>query len=172
MLRILIVGLFMLGLFSCEGNTKERLSSKGEHFVPDPNYLYFKNIRGRNYRTEELPEKALLWKHDDLFSSEAHLQPVIKDVWLEDKAYLVLYFMGQPSNAFRLETAKSGDAAWEFIPISTPLTLLQSQQLRQVLGTQQQLRIVTTSDTLVAFPGAPDRAAAKEVLDDYLRLLD
>jgi hypothetical protein len=32
--------------------------------------------------------------------------------------------------------------------------------------------VITRSDTLVPFPEAPDRAAAKEVLDDYLRLLD
>jgi hypothetical protein len=169
---ITILSLLVLTLLSCEGKTKERLSSRGENYVPDPNYLYFKNTRGRNYRTEELPDKTILWKHDELFSSAASLQPVIRDVWLEDQAHLALYLNGKPSEVFRLEVFNEGDKTWSFVSTSNPLTAPQSEQLGQILGTQRGLRVITRSDTLVPFPEAPDRAAAKEVLDDYLRLLD
>lgn len=166
---ILLLSLFLI--VACEGGGEERRSSRGEYYVPDPNYLYFKNTRGRNYVTEEGADKAILWQHDDLFSSEAMLRPVIRDVWLEDQAYLMLTAENATGNSFRLE-AGVGEEAWEFVPVSFPLTLAQSRQLRQILGTQRRLRLITPADTLLAFPAAPGRAAAKEVLDDYLRLLD
>lgn len=162
----------MILLCSCKDGTEERRSSRGEHFVPDPNYLYFKNTRARDYRTEELADKTILWKLDDLFSSDAVLQPVIQDVWLEDRAYLTCYLRGEPSQAFRLEAERREDAGWEFVPVSDPMTLAQIHAFRQMLGAQRALRVITPSDTLGVFSAPPERAAAREVIDDYLRLLE
>ncbi|PHK99299.1 hypothetical protein CGL56_07540 [Neolewinella marina] len=72
---------------ACEGNTRERRSARGEDFVSDPDHLYFRNVRSRDYRTVTLAEGVDEYHHDDLPDDPAL---VIRDNWLEDRAQLRL----------------------------------------------------------------------------------
>ncbi len=73
-------------LTACEGGARERRAARGEDYVSDPDHLYFRNIRGRDYRSRTIEEGVDRYVHDDL-GEEANLY--ILDRWLEDRAELV-----------------------------------------------------------------------------------
>ncbi|MEM1359792.1 MAG: hypothetical protein AAGF89_16425 [Bacteroidota bacterium] len=168
-----LLPLLLFSLFACEGNTAARKAARGPHFVTDPDYLFFKNTRLRHYQAEEQKGSATSYRLDKLMASEATLIPVLLDNWLEDQATLRFDVRRTPTSQavtepFRLDVTKDGK--WEAIRLSIPATNEEIAGIRQHLVTNRELRLVMASDTLIAFPG-PARAAAREMLDDYLRLV-
>ncbi len=114
-----------------------------------------------------------MYRHDDLQATEATLLPTIVDYWLEDRASIRFEVRPNDTSAvyprpFRLDLRQQ--QAWQPLRLTSPPTLEELALLRKHLATQQDLRMVMGVDTLVPFPGEA-RAAAKEVLDDYLRLV-
>ena len=171
-LPLLLCLLFLLS--ACEGNTRQRRADRGENYVPDADHLFFKNTRQREYAAEERAEGLTVFLHDDLRASNARVVPIIIDNWLNDRARLRfdLRADGQtvtPERPFRLDVEQ--DAGWEVIPLTVPPTNAELARLRFHLGTSRDVRAVSGLDTLEAFPG-PARRFAKEVLDDYLRLVN
>lgn len=167
---ILLFGLF---LSSCEGNTAARKAARGPDYVSAPDRLYFKNTRLRHYAADERREDITVYRHDDLLESEATLLPAIVDYWLEDRANIRFEVRlnneetGVP-RPFRLDVYTQDN--WTPIRLSAPPTNEELASLQRYLSTQQELRLVMGVDTLSPFPGEA-RAAGKEVLDDYLRLV-
>ena len=160
--------------FSCTGRTAERKTARGETYVATPNRLYFKNTRQRHYAADDSREGIVVYRHDDLWASGALLLPEIADNWLADRAILRFTvrdsLTAEPTTGpFRLDLERT--SGWETLPLTTPPTLEEITRLRSHLATQQSLRVVMGLDTLNPYPGG-SREAAKEVLDDYLRLVD
>ena len=86
-MRILSLCLFGILLFSaCEGGTRERRAARGADYVSDPDHLYFRNVRSRDYRATSLAEGVESYRHDDLADSGPALE--IRDHWIEDRAEL------------------------------------------------------------------------------------
>ena len=166
--------LFLIGLFACDGGTKERKTARGENFVADPNYLYFQNTRQRQYRVDDRGEAGNYFTHDDLYNSEASLLPVIYDDWLDDRAYLQLHTRNaagpaSPSGPVSLViTSATGDNVVVLPPRPGVAAI---RQLGHHLSTRRPVRMLAGRDTLEAFPG-PARDHAREVLNDYLRLVN
>ncbi|MBC6994411.1 hypothetical protein QWY85_01650 [Neolewinella lacunae] len=167
-------GLLVLFLLaSCVGETAERKAARGEHFVSIPDRLYFKNTRIRHYQAEERGEDLVVYRHDKLLASPAQLLPVLEDYWLEDRALLRLEVRpaagDTASGTFLLEAAT--DKGWERLPLASPLGTSAVNRLRTALAANRDIRILWAGDTLVAFPNDAARSSAKEVVDDYLRLV-
>ncbi|MEM9260174.1 MAG: hypothetical protein AAGA62_11045 [Bacteroidota bacterium] len=168
-----LLPLLLLSLFACEGNTAARKAARGPHFVADPDHLFFKNTRLRHYQAEEQQGSATSYRHDKLMASEATLIPVLLDNWLEDEATLRFDVRRKPTSQattepFRLDVTKDGN--WQAVRLSIPATNEEIATIRQHLVTNRKLRLVMAADTLMAFPDDA-RAAAREMLDDYLRLV-
>lgn len=81
----LVILPLLLLLTACEGGGAERRAARGDTFVSDPDHLYFKNMRSRDYRAAELREGVDAYYHDGLDG-----ELVIVDDWLEDRATLQL----------------------------------------------------------------------------------
>ncbi|THH39810.1 hypothetical protein [Neolewinella litorea] len=77
----------LLLLPACDGQTRERRTARGEDFVSDPDHLYFRNVRSRDYRAVTLSEGLEAYYHDDL---EGEPSLIIRDNWLDDRAELLL----------------------------------------------------------------------------------
>lgn len=168
-----LLPLLLFSLFACEGDTAARKAARGPHFVSEPDHLFFKNTRLRHYQAEEAQGAPTSYRHDKLLASEATLLPVLLDNWLEDQASLRFDVRRSPAEQaktepFRLDVAKDG--SWEVVRLSVPATNEEIAEIRQYLVRNRELRIVMAADTLTAFPGTA-QAAAREVLDDYLRLV-
>ncbi|MEL7159842.1 MAG: hypothetical protein AAFN92_03720 [Bacteroidota bacterium] len=172
-MRYLLLLLVLTFLVACEGGTAARKAAKGPYFVSDPDHLYFKNTRLRHYRADESRQEVTVYRHDDLLASEARVLPILLDNWLEDQATLRFDVRRDPAQdavaePFRLDVRQ--DAGWESLRLSVPPTNEEVAELRRYLSTNRELRVVMGLDTLAPFPGEA-RATAKEVLDDYLRLV-
>jgi hypothetical protein len=72
-------------LVACDGQTRERRQARGDTYVSDPDHLYFKNIRSRDYQSVRLEEGVDAYYHDELSDPEALY---IVDRWLDDEALL------------------------------------------------------------------------------------
>lgn len=159
-------------LLACEGNTAARKAARGTSFVPAPNRIFFRNTRLRHYAADERRAEVTVYRHDDLYAGSAVVLPTIVDYWQEDRA-TVRFEIRRGEDAprplpFRIVTP--GDTAREAVTLATPPTPAEIAQLRQLIGGRQLLQVVIAQDTLPLFPGAV-RPAAREVLDDYLRLV-
>lgn len=170
----LIPCLILALLFTtCEGNTAARKAARGPDYVSTPDRLYFKNTRLRHYAADERRDDVTVYRHADLRQSQATLLPVIVDYWLNDRASIRFEVRVDPDSEatprpFRLDLYQQNQ--WSPLRLTAPPTNEELKALRQHLSTQQELRIVMGVDTLSPFPG-DSRAAAKTVLDDYLRLV-
>lgn len=173
-MRLLLFILLPILLTTCEGNTAARKAARGEDFVAEPNRLYFKNTRTRNYVADERREDITVYRHGKLLASEATLLPVIADHWLEDRANIRFEIRESPEavptpRPFRLDLNRQ--KGWETLSLTVPPAKEELNRLRTHLATRQDIRIVMGLDTLDPFPEEA-RAYAKEVLDDYLRLVE
>ena len=174
MVRLLAPGLLLLCLAACEGGAKDRKAARGENYVADPNYLYFKNTRQREYRVDDRGEAGNYFTHDDLYNSAASLLPVIYDNWLDDRAFLQLHTRSgagpaSPSGPITLVITSATGRNEVVLPARPDVAAV--EQLSHHLSTNRTISILVGQDTLEAFPG-PARADAREVLNDYLRLID
>lgn len=168
-----LIALLCLSVFACEGNTAARKAARGPDYVSAPDRLYFKNTRLRHYAADERREEVTVYRNDDLMNSEARLIPAIVDYWLEDRATIRFEVRPDDTSAvfprpFRLDLWQQKE--WQPLRLTAPPTVEELVRLRGHLATQRDMRMVMGVDTLVPFPGGA-RAAAKEVLDDYLRLV-
>lgn len=155
---------------ACEGNTAARKAARGANFVPDPNHLFFKNTRVRHYRAEEVTNRATIYRHDGLFLSEAHLLPVLIDNWLQDRA--IIRFETAPDLPEWTLGTISGSGQQKTLPISTPPTNEELEELMAALQRKEALFLFSTIDTLLpAFPDEAGRKHALTVLNDYLTLV-
>ena len=170
--------LFLLLLFpflwACDGNTTARKAARGENYVPAPNRIFFKNTRARHYTAEDLPANFTVYRHEDILASDAALIPAIVDRWIEDRAQLLLETRLQRSDSpqfrpFRLEVFH--DEEWHVIPLTTPPSIDEVKVLKDFVYQEYPLRIVSGLDTLSAFSEGA-RPAAREVFNDFLRLID
>jgi hypothetical protein len=159
----------LLALTACEGNTAARKAARGTNFVPDPNHIYFKNIRARHYRATEVTNRATLYHHEDLYDSEAHLLTELVDNWIQDRALIRLNSRPELP-AWELIAQKDG--AWQPVPLATPPTNEELAALAGLLRSPTPLLIVAPTDTLTAFPNGGGRQEALTVLYDYLRLVE
>ncbi len=157
--------LLILYLTACDGNTKARKSLRGEHFVPDPNYLFFKNTRQRDYRVTDLGEAGNLFEHEDLAILTSPIRIIIHDDWLDDRAYL------------KLQTATPANPEASYYLNADPLPLNERLDVTTIKGIYRQLSAnrsiqrIQNADTIRLFPG-PAADQAREVLSDYLRLVE
>ncbi|OAV42928.1 hypothetical protein [Lewinella sp. 4G2] len=172
---------FVLALFAClclctlgcDGNTKARRAAKGESFVPDPNYLFFKNTRQADYRVLDGGDRGNHFTHDDLYDSDATLLPVIYDNWLEDQAFLELHTRTQQGPAGpsgKVELLITSPKGTNAVSLPARLSYDNAEQLKHHLTTNREINWVTGGDTLVAFPGLA-RDYATITINDYLRLV-
>lgn len=166
--------LLLLLFTACDGDTKSRKENRGENFVPDPNYIFFKNTRQRNYSLEEMGQKGNLFTQEDLLETEAALLPVIFDDWLNDRAYLQ-FKTRQPEAAPDLTrkttlfiTSETGENE---VALPQRPTVAQVQQLLSHLKKERPIRVLVGTDTLAAFPGDASRYA-RVAMQDYLKLVD
>lgn len=174
MQRLLFPLLCFLLLLACEGGTKSRKAARGEHYVPDPNYIYFKNIRWRNYRANDRGEAGNYLTHEDLFDSGAKLIPVIHDNWMEDQAILELHTRtgaGSASPAGQIELLITSPTGEQTVRLPPKLSIAEVKQFDSHLEKNRLIRLVIQQDTLAAFPDESNRFA-REVLADYLRLVE
>lgn len=155
-------------LFTCEGNTAARKAARGTNFVSDPDHLYFKNTRARNYAAEEIPQRATIYRHGGLYGSEANLRLVLIDNWLQDRA--IIRF-DDPSGTPGWKLQAFTDGRWRVVELSVPPTNEELDGLNDLLLGKDDLQIISSTDTLSAFPASSGRPEAREVLNDYLRLV-
>lgn len=168
MLRYLPL-ILLLALTACEGNTAARKAARGTNFVPDPNHIYFKNIRARHYSTTEVTNRATLYHHDGLYDSEAHLLVELVDNWIQDRA--LIRFSIRPELADWQLVVKENNGLSPFA-LATPPTNEELATLTRLLRSSTPLLLVSPADTLNAFPNDAGRQEAREVINDYLRLVD
>jgi hypothetical protein len=168
MLKYLIPLLMLPLLFACEGNNAARKAARGENFVSDPDHLYFKNTRARYYAAEEVAQRATIYRHANLFASEANLRPALIDNWLQDRA-VIRFENKTATRGWQLETLE--DEAWRKVSLSVPPTGEEVNTLNKLLLSKGELRLTTRTDTLPAFPEAAGRDESRAVLTDYLRLV-
>lgn len=173
-----IQALFLLLLIpffiACDGNTATRKAARGENYVPAPNRIFFKNTRARHYTAEDLPANFTVYRHEDILASDAALIPTIVDRWIEDRAQLLLETRLENGNSpqfrpFRMEVFQNEE--WQVISLTTPPSVEEIKLLKDHVYQDDQLRIVSGLDTLNAFPEGV-RPAAREVFNDFLRLID
>jgi len=161
--------LLLVLLTACDGNTAARKAARGENFVAAPNHIFFKNTRARHYRAEEIAERATIYRHDNLFDSDARLRPALIDNWLQDRA--LIRFETDPVTAgWQLEAGT--DTGWAVVPLTVPPSNQELTHLSEQLGSRAGLRLVTARDTLTAFPTEASRKEARLVITDYLRLVE
>lgn len=79
--------MLLLVILACDGRTRERRTARGENFVSDPDHLFFKNTRSRDYRSLVLEEGVDAYYHDELREGE---EAIIIDRWIEDRAVLMV----------------------------------------------------------------------------------
>lgn len=170
MLRLCCL-IFLLTCCACEGNTNARKAARGENFVPDPNHLYFLNTRVRHYRAEEVTNRATIYRHDALFNSPARLLPVLVDNWLQDRA--IIRFETRPEFPEWRLALQQEEGPLRTFSLSAPPTNAELSTLANMLlaGDEILLRVPTDS-LLPAFPAGLGREEAREVLNDYLKLVD
>ena len=77
--------LCILLLAGCEGDARNRRAARGPDYVSDPDHLYFKNVRSRDYLSVTREEGADVYTHAELGDSP---DLYIIDRWLEDRADL------------------------------------------------------------------------------------
>lgn len=164
----------LLLLTACQGKTQERRAARGENYVPDADHLYFKNTRLREYAAEDKAEGLTIYTHDDVLEGPARVVPILIDNWINDRARLRFDLRADgktitPNQPFRLDVRLEEN--WDPIPLNVPPANAELVRLRHYLATSQDLRLVIGLDTLDAFP-ADSRRDVKEVVDDYLRLVD
>ncbi len=170
---LLSLPLFLLLLPSCTGDTASRRAARGEFYVSDPDHLYFKNTRARNYRAEEVAEKLTLYYHDELSAAKSRLELVITDNWLTDDARLTVVLRPEGVQAnqtvedLRLEI-EDGVDGWRPLLYESVADI---KKLRDGLAGTRRLRIVSFGEETDVFPDPKGRAAALEVVTDYLRLI-
>lgn len=161
--------IFLLALVACEGNTAARKAARGTNFVPDPNHIYFKNIRAHHYQATEVTNRATLYHHGDLYASGAHLLVELVDNWIQDRA-LVRFSTRPELTGWELVAAdKNGQ---QTISLTTPPTNEELADLITILRSPTPLLLFTATDTLTAFPNGEGRQEARTVINDYLRLVD
>ena len=85
-MRVLSLCCLCLTLLACDGATRDRRAARGDTFVSDPDHLFFRNTRARDYREVTLEEGINAYYHDE---QEADPELVIVDYWLEDRAELL-----------------------------------------------------------------------------------
>lgn len=161
--------ILLLALTTCEGNTAARKAARGTNFVPDPNHIYFKNIRARHYRATEVTNRATLYHHEDLYDSEARLLAELVDNWIQDRA--LIRFSTRPEMANWRLAAKKTDGLVP-IPLTAPPTNGELARLFGLLSSPTPLLLVTASDTLPVFPNGAGREETRVVINDYLRLVE
>lgn len=83
---VALLGLVFV-LSDCDGDSRNRHAARGEDYVSDPDHLFFKNTRSRDYRSETISEGVDAYYHDDLQPPRTY---VIIDYWLEDRAELLV----------------------------------------------------------------------------------
>ena len=174
MLKSLLLALILICLSACDGGTRERKAARGENYVADPNYLYFKNTRQREYRVDDRGEAGNYFTHDKLYQSTASLIPVIYDNWLDDRAFLQLHTRAgagpaAPSGPVTLIITSATGRNEVRLPARPDVAAV--KQLSHHLNTTRNVSLLLGRDTLEAFPGVA-REDAREVLNDYLRLID
>ena len=155
-------------LTACEGNTRQRKAARGANFVSDPDHLYFKNVRARHYRAEEVDNRATIYRHDDLYASPANFRLALIDNWLDDRATL-RYEVNAAHPAWELQIAT--DSSWVPIELPVPPSAANLTLLNDHLLSPRALRLVSPTDTLPAFPEDRGRTDARFVVADYLRLI-
>jgi len=84
-LRLSVLLCLTLLLFDCDGDSRNRHAARGDDYVSDPDHLFFKNTRSRDYRSETLAEGVDAYHHDELQMTPTY---IIIDYWLEDRAEL------------------------------------------------------------------------------------
>ena len=87
LLRFLLLSTLFLLLLHCDGKTRERRADRGDHYVSDPDHLFFMNTRSRDYHQTTPREGVDVFRHDDLPGPPELL---IRNNWLEDRADLLL----------------------------------------------------------------------------------
>ena len=170
---IRLLPLLFLFCLACDGGTKSRKAARGENFVPDPNALFFKNTRQRDYRSVDRGDGGNYFTHQDLYGSGAKLIPVIHDDWLDDRAYLQLQTRaaaGPASPAGNITLLISSATGENAVTLKAQPQNKAVAQLQHHLNTNREIRILIGADTLDAFPGDA-RRYAQETLADYLRLV-
>ncbi|MFT5997586.1 MAG: hypothetical protein ACI81P_000031 [Neolewinella sp.] len=162
--------LVLLLCCACEGKTAARKAARGPNFVPDPNHLFFKNMRARHYRAEEITNRATIYRHDGLFKSEAHLRPVLIDNWLQDQA-VIRFELSPDYPDWYLVTSKEAKESRR-LSLSTPPTNEELLQLATVLQSNDGLSLSFMIDSIMpAFPDEAGRKHAQTVIKDYLTLV-
>jgi hypothetical protein len=168
MQKLFIAFFLLAGLLACDGNTAARKAARGPNFVAAPDHIYFKNIRARYYRAEEVTQRATIYRHDDLFDSAARLRPVLIDNWLQDRA--LIRFETEPGlTNWTLEVGK--EDVWSAVPLTTPPLNKELADLSDLLLGNASLRLVSPQDTITAFPDDAGRTEARFVLNDFLRMV-
>lgn len=172
-MRLLLLTLLTCSLVACDGNTAARKAARGEHFVAEPNKIFFNNTRVRDYRTDDARQGTSVHRHADLLGSDAPLVPVIVHNWLADRASVRFELRQGPQSEplprpFRLDLERRG--SWQTLALTVPPTTEELTRLRTHLATRRNVRIVMGPDTLNPFPG-DTRDYAREAIDDYLALV-
>ena len=161
----------LLFLVACDGRARERRAARGPGYVSDPAHLFFRNTRARDYRSREPEAGVTIYEHDELVGSRAGLQPYIIDRWLEDRAELAFHQRPpQQANSGGEDTAlqlATPGGEWETLEAPSEISL---PRLRQILAGGRELRFWSYGRTATVFADPAARAAAREVVDDYLRL--
>ena len=158
----------LLSLPACQGRTAERKAARGTNYVADPDQIYFKNVRARHYRAEEVPNRATIYRHEDLYDSPARFRLALIDNWLDDRATL-RYEVDSQHPAWELQYAR--DSAWTTVELATPPRDSNLHRLSRVLLSTAPLRLASPLDTVDAFPGGRGRTETRLVIADYLRLV-
>jgi len=161
--------LLLLTLIACDDNSAARKAARGANFVPDPNHIYFKNVRAFRYRTTEVTNRATLYDHRELYDSDARLVVQLVDNWIQDRA--LLRFSARPNLPLWRLLADKQDRR-DTLALSNPPTNDELVNLVRVLRSPTPLLLVTETDTLEAFPAGSGRTAARAVIRDYLRLVE
>ena len=173
------VGLLVLG---CGGESPPPdTDPSSPYFVDDASYLYFKNLRVKDYTLEERQTPRVdVYRHRALATSAAQptLRVALIDNWLRDEAYLQLDLVdsaGATLEPVRLSLREGAPADETFVVGSgKPEDAL---ALARFLQGEARRRRVLTFDAEGAGLGeyvieVADFTAQLTTIQDYLRLID
>lgn len=175
LINLLCMLLMTSALFTCNPTPRNSAVAGDPEFVSDPDHIYFKNLRTRDYQQKRVEEGVDRYLHSDLVDSRAHLQPYLLDRWIDDRAELRLAIRTTQNDEahevpFELELTPT-DGQMELLEIAGPLNLERVLLLRQALNGKQPIYLNADGERVTAFPNGVGKSDAKEVIKDYLRLV-
>jgi hypothetical protein len=178
-----ITALVLLSWMSCgDGTAPQDTDTSSPYYVDDASYLYFKNLRVKDYTVEERQTPRVdVYRHRD--GAEIADRPTMRialiDNWLQDEAYLQIELVdaaGASLGPVSLSPRFGGATAGESYVVGSGQPADALAFVRAVRAAANQRRVLTfaaegggVADFVIDLN---DFSPQLTTIDDYLRLID